>query len=379
MTDRAPSSRAPVDPILVLRGIACLIVLLNHLVGKLTENFAIPPSLSWLAPFVVPYGFPCVWLFFTLSSFLLTTAFLQGRFTLDGAGIRHFFTTRARRLLPLFLLFQGVLLALWARGLTEFLPTSTLERELSVLLAAPWAPYSPRTQAVLSLNSPVWSVLLEFHFIFLLPLTIPLLRRTRVVHVLLIVLSAAAAATYGWRGKAIFPIFYQGHLYNFGFLALGQCLAWEKFHRPVAAKRPLLPALMVFTGIWVLLQYYAFQDLQRALAWGPAVFAAAVWLLLLRLDTSYQKKLPSSYREIAARLRPRFLLETLGAMSYSIYLCHKPLAYALIFVLGLAPRIVGLGSLAGISAGLTIVLLAISAVLYVEVENRFRYRAPAER
>ncbi len=378
MTDPLPSPRPPVDRILALRGIACVLVLLNHVVGKLTESFDPGSSWSWLTPFLVPVGFPCVWLFFVLSSFLLTTAFLGERFSLDRPGTRYFYRTRALRLLPLFALIQGALFLMAALHLSKFLHKSSPVREISILLAAPWGPYFERTQAVQSLNSPVWSVILEFHFIALLPLTIPLLRRTRMLHVTLIAAWAGACVLYGVRGWDIFPGFYQQHLYNFGFLALGQILAWTKFRLAPDVKRPLLPALAFLVLAWLILQHQAAARLQQTLAWGPLLFAPALWFFLVRLDTAYQKKLPTSYREIGSRLKQGLWLETLGAMSYSIYLCHKPLAYALILGLGLTSRVAGWGALVGFVAAVSLLLLLVSTVLYVEIENRFRFRRQAD-
>jgi peptidoglycan/LPS O-acetylase OafA/YrhL len=70
MIERA-APRVQYDHFQLMRGVACLMVLLNHVAGYLSIPLN-PPADAWFSPMLVPLGFPWVWLFLVLSGFLLT-------------------------------------------------------------------------------------------------------------------------------------------------------------------------------------------------------------------------------------------------------------------------------------------------------------------
>lgn len=92
------------DPLLILRAIACFMVLVGH---GLMINFA-PINLSELIKrdhFIglftsSPWG--GVWIFFTLSGYLMGKAFFSGRYTLNAGGIFNFYRNRILRIVPLY-------------------------------------------------------------------------------------------------------------------------------------------------------------------------------------------------------------------------------------------------------------------------------------
>ena len=93
------------DPLLGLRFFAFLMVLLGHwflVVFPVTEgaNPVVAPETFW--PLA---GSPwCgVWVFFTLSGYLMATGFIRGRYSLDAVGIAKFYKRRAYRILPIYL------------------------------------------------------------------------------------------------------------------------------------------------------------------------------------------------------------------------------------------------------------------------------------
>src|SRR5205823_5587974 len=79
----APNARY--DHFQIVRGVACLMVFMNHVVGLLSRPLDL--SSEWYGPLIVPMGFPWVWLFLILSGYLLTKQFAQGRIALNAAGI----------------------------------------------------------------------------------------------------------------------------------------------------------------------------------------------------------------------------------------------------------------------------------------------------
>ncbi len=92
------------DPLLILRSIACFMVLIGH---GLMINFATPnlPSLITNNSFIglltaSPWG--GVWIFFTLSGYLMGKAFFLGRYELNKIGILNFYRNRLLRILPIY-------------------------------------------------------------------------------------------------------------------------------------------------------------------------------------------------------------------------------------------------------------------------------------
>jgi len=138
-------------------------VFLNHVVGLLSSNI-IARQPDWLAPILVPLGFPWVWMSLTLSGFLLTKAFVSRRYELSTSGILAFYGSRGWRLIPALwfatlLWFCLYYLRIWS----PLLPGFNIPRELGIALALPWLPYFQSTQAIASSNSPAWSAVIEIN------------------------------------------------------------------------------------------------------------------------------------------------------------------------------------------------------------------------
>lgn len=322
------------DNLLIIRGLAAMGVVFGHMVGY-------------------PSGYIAVWLFFMLSAFLLTRGFIDGRFKSVGA----FYASRARRLLPTFFFVQLVIIGLvaagwaggpWASGISDF------KREARIL-------FTMSDQAVSSLNSPVWSLLLEIHFIVLLPF---ILRPNLFRPVLLawigflafLALQNELIWTDGWtRNENAYQGHYNGHAYNAGFFLLGMMAAYAP---KVRNRLAVLFALAAWLCGEAIGRAYG---VDMALRWAPLVIAPAFYLLLTSIDTSYQRALPKTYRELA-RTPP---LEALGAISYSLYLSHK---FVVVHLIGWTGETV-----IGVACG-AVAALAVAVVIYVEIESRFRHR-----
>ncbi len=315
------------DNLLILRGIACITVIFDHLTGPIISLLPKSEQSNWLQHFI-PYGFQAVWLFFMLSSFLLTTAFLKQRFKLDEEGIRYFFLTRAKRLLPAFYVAQFlVILHMIMAVAPSAFTLSVLIREGSILIFAPWVPYFGATTAVGSWNSPIWSVLIEVQFIILLPLFIRWMIKKPSIFIY------ALGGWYLWllcifiwndfhiHKIEIWPKLYDTHFYNAGFFLLGMLAAWSKFYCKFSniPRPPLVIGATIL--IYMAVNYFAHDDLNSVLIIvGPFFLAPIFFLLLLSIDTDYQKRLPQSYRELIPVMSWKSVFERIGVMSYSVYL-----------------------------------------------------------
>jgi peptidoglycan/LPS O-acetylase OafA/YrhL len=357
----------------IVRGIACLMVFLNHVVGLLSNG--IDTKGSWYEPLIVPLGFPWVWLFLVLSGFLLTKQFVDGRTKLSLTGILNFYARRSRRLLPMlwFLpLFLGLLygLKIWSPFLPAFLPL----KELQIALALPWVPYVQDGNPVASVNSPVWSAVLEIHYFLLLPLILRLTRMSRRAMLLLvgiwfIGISGLAIQVAIHGSPNIFPMIYQQHLYNCGFMLAGCGIALMKLQpSPLNWRWPILTVALLIVGT----QYFAAYDINLALALLPIAALPGFSFLVIKGNSDFQAPIPNSIRELHLERGPLRWLELAGMMSYSIYLLHKPLSYIVIAQIGLDRWVTGLSSLVAMTILTAVAIAPIIVLSFVYVELGFR-------
>lgn len=375
----APVGR-PYDHFQIIRGIACLMVFLNHVVGLLSNG--IEKEGLWYDPLIIPLGFPWVWLFLILSGFLLTKQFVDGTTKLSSSGILDFYKRRCRRLLPMLWFVPLLLAPLYALNVwSPFLPAFSLAKELPVAFALPWVPYLQEGNPVASVNSPVWSAVLEVHYFLLLPLILWLTNMScramlSLVGLWLVGIAGLAIHVVTSGTPAIFPGIYQQHLYNFGFMLAGCALALTKL-RSFSVNR-WWPISMIFLLI-IAVQYLAAYDLNIALALLPIAAVPGFCFLVLQANSNFQTPVPSSFRALELTRGPPRWLELAGMMSYSIYLLHKPLSYIAIAQLDLARFVKSPLSLLLTTLGTGTVIAPAVVLSFVFVENKFRYRTALQR
>ena len=88
-----------VDSLLVLRGLACLVVVLFHCTVPRALIVYKDYNFTWL---LLGDGIVAVWVFFALSGYLMGKAFYTQRYTATVKGITQFFINRALRIFPLY-------------------------------------------------------------------------------------------------------------------------------------------------------------------------------------------------------------------------------------------------------------------------------------
>ena len=368
------------DHFQIMRGVACLMVFLNHVVGLLSGG--IDTKGSWYDPLIVPLGFPWVWLFLILSGFLLTKQFVDGRIKLSLSGVLKFYGRRSRRLLPMlwFLpLFLGLLYSLniWS----PFLPAFSPLKELQVALALPWVSYTQDGNPVASVNSPVWSAVLEVHYFLLLPLMLWLTKMSYRAVLLLVgawfIGIAGLAIHVAIRGSPdIFPMIYQQHLYNCGFMLTGCVMALKKSPPFLSTWRwSILMVALQIIGT----QYLAAYDLNLALALLPIAALPGFSFLVMKGNSDFQSPIPNSIRGLHLEYGPLRWLELAGMMSYSIYLLHKPLSYIVIAQIGLDRWVTGLPSLVAMTILTAVAITPIIILSFVYVEVQFRRPVPRSK
>ncbi|MFB2895566.1 acyltransferase family protein [Aerosakkonemataceae cyanobacterium BLCC-F50] len=93
--------RLLVDPLLALRGFACLMVVMAHSIPPKSTIYYHNYDLTWL---IFSAGGVAVRIFFCLSGYLIGKAFYNQRYTTQLSGLIKFWRNRALRILPLYYL-----------------------------------------------------------------------------------------------------------------------------------------------------------------------------------------------------------------------------------------------------------------------------------
>lgn len=306
--------RMQLDSLDGLRGVAVLIVVVSHLSN----------SGMYLLPLVNlrGYGKSGVYLFFLLSSFLLTYPFLlKGREALDRMYLANYALRRFLRIYPLYLCY--LLLAL---------STTFLFARWSPSLGGIPFPLSPAEfieHVVLRQGKGVtWSILVEFRYYFFLPLLALLLSvvlKNKLIPALLLTVALISIAQFLWPQSGIvsndlrlgpyLPIFFMGALLAVLYLrwqqtelhqqqALG---LWVQIAGAVAMLLLVLsiPSVASFvSSTTVAPGYFHRQIILYGLLWSTVVFAAIATPGPLRIVFESP------------------VLRYVGFISFSVYLLH---------------------------------------------------------
>ena len=95
------------DPLLGLRALACMMVMLGHYFIVVFGSGNAPNEGVTLGKILMmpvrssPWA--GVWIFFTLSGYLMGKGFERRRYALDGAGVRNFYRNRLLRIVPVYM------------------------------------------------------------------------------------------------------------------------------------------------------------------------------------------------------------------------------------------------------------------------------------
>ncbi len=330
------------------RGICALLVALYH--------FPMGGHVQVLPMFRDSYLF--VDFFFVLSGFVITFA---GEDRLDAGGSRvDFLWRRVARIWPLHAFVLGVMVAneaihwAWLEGGFNILRMSQIPANLLLMHGWGWA-------KGLSWNWPSWSLSVEMALYGLFAvgfMAVP--RKARVGLAILIVV--AALTIVGLNSSR-----YMGATYDYG-LARGAAGFFAGY-----LVRRLWLVVPSRLGLWgevaVIALVVAFVSTARIGPWtlmAPAVFGLAVWVF-------------ASESGVISRVLKTSPMIKVGAWSYSIYMVHGPLIFAIKWCY--AQAYPGAGSITKLAKALhapflgdamalafTALVLAVASVTYRHVE-----------
>ena len=312
------------DGVDLLRGLAILCVLMNHVNTRLRVN-DIPSSEGFPKPLVhalTGNGQFGVQIFFAISGFLITSITLKRWGALQSINVRDFYLLRLARIGPLLLALLAVLSALHFAGLQDFVVSASkggLGRALLAALTFHVNVLEARVGYLPANWDVLWSLSVEEMFYLFFPLAAWLLGRVKLFIPFLfvfIVLGPFARAVFA-RDNDI----WQDYSYFGGMdaIALGcltalvvsrvrfspaalRALAWTGF--------ALLVAMLGFSGFPFLFPLGATGLEESILALGTCL------VIIAAAHTQWT---------CPAVLRP---LRRLGQRSYEVYLTHMFVLFA---------------------------------------------------
>jgi len=347
-----PTNRA--DALLILRGLACLAVVIAHCQPPLAQLAQF--SWGWIA--AMPGGI-AVRVFFTLSGYLMGKGFYLGRYGLTRSKLWRYMRNRSARILPLY--WAAVLIpALWLAP-SMFLPSADNGWVLWRYLTFTYNHTLPER-----FNSPLWSLSTEVQFYAIAPLLFWLFRnRLRTVHRTVGAIGAIALGGLLVRGGVTmlllhihggqtetFQLDFVRYVYTFsltnldsflcGFLLnpilmrSGQLNSEKPDLRGVQNLRGLtlkasgLKFIAIAGMLSLLIQcnYWKLTGNQAILHLGPTLTIITVCLFIIAFEWGrpyYGFRQNQALSIAACRRNPWRCWEIWGVLSYGIYVWHYPL------------------------------------------------------
>lgn len=308
----------------LLRGLAIVFVLLNHL----GLPMRIPLAASALGD-VLPVrllralnynGYEAVFVFFVISGFLIAGNALERWGSLSRIDARAFYARRFARIAPCLVLLVAALAVLHLLGVQDYIihrPGQSLGGAVFSALGLHLNWYESLTGYLPGNWDVLWSLSIEEVFYLGFPLACLLVRRTRVLVPLLLVLALSLPWTRGaldgneiWQEKAYLP----------GMAAIATGVLGALWFARAAAMAPRARRVLRWTGALGLLAATLGGH------WLWALLHEGVMLVL----TGSTLALLLAFRVAPPRI-PRALrwLCGWGRLSYEIYLSHMFVVYAI--------------------------------------------------
>jgi peptidoglycan/LPS O-acetylase OafA/YrhL len=306
----------------VLRGLAIVLVILNHI------GIRIPLKKTMLAELVpasflssLNYnGYEAVFVFFVISGFLIAGNALRRWGDLACIDVKTFYALRFSRIVPCLLLLVAVLSALHALGVQDYVidrPGQSLPRAILAALGLHLNWYEGMTGYLPGNWDVLWSLSIEEVFYIGFPIVCLLTRRVWILAPLLVVLAVSMPWTHMaltgneiWQEKAYLP--------GMSAIAIGVIGALLAPRWPVSAT--MARTLIVLGAVGMLADMFAGRLLWPVL--GDSI--------LLLLTLSAMLMLIGMQARPVAQLRGFSWLASCGRLSYEIYLSHMFVVYAVV-------------------------------------------------
>jgi peptidoglycan/LPS O-acetylase OafA/YrhL len=337
------------DALLILRGFACLMVVIIHCSPPRDTIIYQSYDLSWLT---FSNGLVAVWIFFCLSGYLMGKVFYTQRYTAGINSIAKFWFNRVIRICPLYY-FVILICALFVY------PSILQPNNWGHLIRLLTFTYQPYISSHLPFNDALWSISTEMQFylavpfIYILFSKIILNRRRLFLAITLIILIVAVIklAIYVTFYSQItnnlqyaFTYWYSPLLTNIdvflcGFLVNPLIYYSHKELIPKPTLKLIAVVLLIILYLFTAHHFYT-QELWGMPERGAKGFRTSTTIFLLQPLTAlitcifiyaFERNVYNLYGKnskltFAAILgNPIRALEVLGILSYGIYVWHMPI------------------------------------------------------
>jgi peptidoglycan/LPS O-acetylase OafA/YrhL len=322
------------DLLLAIRGLACLSVIFLHGYVNLADLGTTKSYLFWW-PFALD-GSGSVLIFFVLSGYLMVKLFDIQKYTWTKAGLISFYKARINRIFPLYwfvLIFVGTLVYnsfLNPHNWLDFARTLTFMQ------------YTKTTDFILSNHRwlmVAWSLVVEVQYYVLAPFIAFAVLKTIKFRPLIITVTVSlllyflynnnwinyGVAIMDWRFQktafAYLPFFILGGL----CVVLLQILKVKEFLQKQTWSLFLL--IPIIFGIPTLNRLFGIAHFE---SFSNIFYVVMTCLIILVFESYNYNKKPSSFKySIKQYFSPKTWLEIAGHLSFSAYLLHLPIVYAL--------------------------------------------------
>jgi peptidoglycan/LPS O-acetylase OafA/YrhL len=310
-TDPRPTGGARIEALDAVRGIAALLVLFSHCYATLPDATQAALALDATPMGLLIHGRPAVIVFFVLSGFVLSLSLLADRSPSYGAFL-------IRRICRIYLPFAAaILIAATARKLVQPSPID----ELSIWFNRDWT-HSVDPSLLLShlgmlgrardmsLNNPMWSLIVEMRISLIFPLLLALVARSLWVTVPVLLLTLGVTE-YLARSPYLPSQPYSGETLLEALLFTLYFLSFFITGILIATQRERAARLVEALGTW-----------PRRLLWLAALGSLAVYDDLVNVvGAGLIVVLVLGSRQAKAWLGAA-VLQWLGRISYNLYLTH---------------------------------------------------------
>lgn len=318
------------DPLLTLRGLACLLVMFGHGLPLVFLPTLDPLQLSaWP---LMGSAWAGVWVFFVLSGYLMGKGFYSGRYGISREKIGNFYKNRFKRIAPIYYTVLFLVGVLTVPGMYSL-------EHLWELVAL--ALFSQQNGASMPIVGALWSVQTEVAFYALVPLLFctigmavrrvsPLLLVPAVFAIGIIYRGVAIelATQYGWVDRALVPL-----IANLDLFLSGMLLNWIV---PLVPQRAVKVSLLGCGLAILLVGYFALtfvysrvavpnadaQVYMNAIMYsGPTIVAIFTSALIVIFECHVRSGQQAGAISKTIVRRTQYI----GTVSYAAYAWHEPI------------------------------------------------------
>jgi peptidoglycan/LPS O-acetylase OafA/YrhL len=372
----APLKPKVIDPLLTLRGFAFVMVFMGHYfriafpVADLSQALERQPLMGLLT--TAPWA--GVWIFFTLSGYLIGKGFFTGRHLAERTGIAKYVTNRALRIVPLYV---------FALVFISLLQYQDILKPTYIWILIQMLIFDYKGDMPINPIGDLWTISTEFQFYLVAPFVYLLMRlahKKASLPLLMIVLVAGFAARYAAlsaNGAAWYSFVYTPFLTNLDLflsgMLLSKVLAESKSHLFSIRHRDVFLPIGLFVIAAFYVEISVFPKLSGIVGSGVAA-AISFWetitcisaLLVIALFEAAD--VPSAKDRWSLAYWITAKTQILGILTYSLYVFSAPV---LLSMRKIAPPTLSLPDSLTYFLPVCFLLFAISFTLYQFLERPF--------